>query len=105
MPGSPTTPGRRALALTRPFVLPSVYGNGVGTRDYRPFAAQWLACALPCRRFAGTLAGDRRTARGRCGSLLLHRRWTCTTYSLPVSRRTTVGREQLAIAHEKHCRP
>ena len=34
--------------------------------------------------------GCLRTARGRCGSLLLHRRWTCTTYSLPVSRRTCV---------------
>ena len=29
-----------------------------------------------------------RSARGRCGSLLLHRNWTCITYSLPVSRRT-----------------
>ena len=32
------------------------YGNDVGTRDYRPFAAQWLACTLPCRRFARALA-------------------------------------------------
>jgi hypothetical protein len=30
----------------------------VGTRDYLAFAAQWLACVLPCRRFADTLAGD-----------------------------------------------
>src|SRR6266404_6741050 len=29
----------------------------VGTRDLTSFAAQWLACALPCRRFAVTLAG------------------------------------------------
>src|SRR5207253_3171908 len=28
----------------------------VGIRDYRPFAAQWLACTLPCRRFADVLA-------------------------------------------------
>ena len=47
----------RALALTRPSVLPSAYRNSVGTRDYRPFAAQWLACALPCRRFAAALTG------------------------------------------------
>ena len=33
------------------------YSNNVGTRDCRPFAAQWPACTLPCRRFAGTLAG------------------------------------------------
>ncbi len=32
------------------------YGNNVGTRDYRPFAAQWLACTSPCRRFARALA-------------------------------------------------
>jgi hypothetical protein len=29
----------------------------VGTRDYQAFAAQWLAYALPCRRFAVTLTG------------------------------------------------
>jgi hypothetical protein len=29
----------------------------VGTRYYLIFAAQWLAYALPCRRFADTLAG------------------------------------------------
>jgi hypothetical protein len=33
------------------------HSNNVGTRDYRPFAAQWPACTLPCRRFAGPLAG------------------------------------------------
>jgi hypothetical protein len=33
------------------------HGNDVGTRNYRPFAAPWPACTLPCRRFAGTLAG------------------------------------------------
>src|SRR5258707_4322993 len=29
--------------------------NCVGTRDDRSFAVQWLACELPCRRFAGAL--------------------------------------------------
>jgi len=29
----------------------------VGTRIAQVFAAQWLACVLPCRRFADTLAG------------------------------------------------
>jgi hypothetical protein len=33
------------------------HSNDVGTRDYRPFAAQWPACTIPCRRFAGPLAG------------------------------------------------
>ena len=41
------------------------YSNNVGTRDCRPFAAQWPACTLPCRRFAGTLAGaDARLGAG-----------------------------------------
>ena len=41
------------------------YSNNVGTRDYRPVAAQWPAYTLPCRRFAGTLAGaDARLGAG-----------------------------------------
>ena len=37
---------------------PSFAGTfNVGTRDYLVYAAQWLAYALPCRRFAVTLAG------------------------------------------------
>ena len=31
--------------------------NDVGTRDEGTFAAQWLAYALPCQRFANTLTG------------------------------------------------
>ena len=42
--------------MTRPSMLPSVNSDHVGTRDYQAFAAQWLAYALPCRRFADTLA-------------------------------------------------
>jgi hypothetical protein len=30
--------------------------NGVGTQDDVDFAAQWLAYAIPCRRFADALA-------------------------------------------------
>jgi hypothetical protein len=30
--------------------------NGVGTQNDVDFAAQWLAYAIPCRRFAGVLA-------------------------------------------------
>jgi hypothetical protein len=56
MPGSPTTPGR---ADTR--VIASVHVafrdyEHVGTRVAQVFAAQWLACVLPCRRFADILA-------------------------------------------------
>src|SRR5271166_6654384 len=70
MPGSLTTPG---CPSTRVGVLDHIafrYLYSVGTQDI-PIAAQWLACALPCRRFTAGLAAS--TARGRCGSLLLHR--------------------------------
>jgi len=39
--------------------------NCVGIRDDRAFAVQWLACALPCRRFTPALADD--GARLRAG--------------------------------------
>jgi hypothetical protein len=46
--------GARAHAPVRvAFRLPT----GVGTRGCKTFAAQWLACTLPYRRFANTLAG------------------------------------------------
>ena len=57
MPGSLTTPGRMG---TRAIVLMRVAFhncNSVSTRNQKSYAAQWLAYALPCRRFACTLAG------------------------------------------------
>ena len=57
MPGSMTTPGpvsTRSVALTD-FAFRT--GDRVGTQDEESFAARWLACTFPCRRFAGTLAG------------------------------------------------
>ena len=60
MPGSLTTPGRPS---TRVSVLDHVafrYLYSVGTQDI-PIAAQWLACAIPYRRFtAGLAATDAR---------------------------------------------
>jgi hypothetical protein len=35
----------------------SYHRNDVGARDEGTFAAQWLAYALPCQRFADALAG------------------------------------------------
>src|SRR5208337_619800 len=52
MPGSLTTPGRnrpRGFATVRIAFRP---WNAVGARDDKSFAAQWLAYASPCRRFA-----------------------------------------------------
>src|SRR5208337_3295537 len=58
MPGSLTTPGRnrpRGFATVRIAFRP---WNAVGARDDKSFAAQWLAYASPCRRFAADLAVD-----------------------------------------------
>ena len=47
----------RVLAMTHPSVSPSVITNTSAPRSIQVFAAQWLAYALPYRRFANTLAG------------------------------------------------
>jgi hypothetical protein len=61
MPGSPTTPGRSGARDGAPARVAFRSINNVGTRDELTFVAQWLACALPYRRFAATLAdGDAR---------------------------------------------
>jgi hypothetical protein len=57
MPGSPTTPGRPGARAVAPVRLAFRQRNSVGTRDEPTFAARWLACAIPCRRFANALAG------------------------------------------------
>jgi len=56
MPGSVTTPGRRGACESAPLRVAFRLWDGVGTRIYRAFAAQWLACTLPCQRFAHDLA-------------------------------------------------
>ncbi len=58
MPGSLTTPGRTGARADAPVHVAFRSGYGVGARNYFPFAAQWLACAIPCRRFAAGLAAD-----------------------------------------------
>ena len=52
MPGSLTTPGRPgARDYTRPSVLPSAVRTA-SAPGFSAVAAQWLAYALPYRRFA-----------------------------------------------------
>ena len=80
---SPTTPGRASARGNAPARVAFRVVDRVGSRVNPVFAAQWLAYALPYRRFAVILAERRRTARGRCGSLLLHR----DGLSLPTLRR------------------
>ena len=58
MPGSSTTPGHPGARDRAPVCIAFRLRNGVGTRDMNLYEAQWLACVLPCRRFAATLTGD-----------------------------------------------
>jgi hypothetical protein len=51
MLGSLTTPGRAAARDDAAARIAFRSGNAVGTRDKGPFAAQWPACTIPCRRF------------------------------------------------------
>jgi hypothetical protein len=57
MPGSATTPDRTGTRVYAPVRVAFHAVNGVGIRD-NSFAAQWLAYALPCRRFAPALADN-----------------------------------------------
>jgi hypothetical protein len=57
MPGSPTTPGHTDARTSAPAHVAFRPFHGVGTRNHESFTAQWLACALPYRRFACTLTG------------------------------------------------
>ena len=90
VPGSLTTPGRRALALTRPLVWPSVT---VTTSAPGTIALSRLD-GRPARSPADASPGPSRGPTHGSGPVWLARpslQRTFTSYSLPVSRRTTVG--------------
>jgi hypothetical protein len=55
MPGSSTPPGRAGARNNAPVRVAFRLFNSVSTQD-EDFVAQWLAYAIPYRRFAGTLA-------------------------------------------------
>jgi hypothetical protein len=55
MPGSLTAPGRRNACDGAFRSVAFRQWDDVGARDYKTIAAQWLACTLPCRRFADIL--------------------------------------------------
>src|SRR4030088_2332327 len=57
MPGSKTTPGPLGAPVIAPIRVAFRPRTDVGTEDEGTFAAQWLAYALPCQRFANTLTG------------------------------------------------
>ena len=56
MPGSMTTPGCPSARVNALEHVAFHLVDGVGARIYATFAAQWLAYALPYRRFADALA-------------------------------------------------
>src|SRR5476651_2388835 len=51
------TPGGLGARVIAPIRVAFRHRNDVGTQDEGTFAAQWLAYALPCQRFADALAG------------------------------------------------
>jgi hypothetical protein len=53
MPGSSTTPGHMSARAVAPIHVAFHMHDRVGPRDIKSYAAQWLAYALPYRRFAG----------------------------------------------------
>ncbi len=56
MPGSSTALGRMGARNDAPIRVAFRQQYGVGAQDDVDFAAQWLACAIPYRRFACILA-------------------------------------------------
>ena len=58
MPGSLTTPGCPSACDGALVHVAFRYGYSVGARNHYPFAARWLACVNPCRRFATGLAAS-----------------------------------------------
>jgi hypothetical protein len=73
MPASTTTRGQHASCDIDARCVAFCGTENIGTPNLA-YAAQYLACALPCERFTSALAGSNpRITRGRCGSLRLHR--------------------------------
>lgn len=86
MPVSATTPGRPSTGASVLMRVAFRLANNVGTRNHDYFAAQWLAYALPCRRFPPRSRPTHGSGPGWVANP--SPKWTCTIYSLPVSRRT-----------------
>src|SRR5512144_2372241 len=58
MPGSATAQSRMSARNNAPNHIAFRQENGVGAQDDVDFAAQWLAYAIPYRRFADVLADN-----------------------------------------------
>ena len=88
MPGSQTTPGPTGARNNAPADFAFRQVNNVGTRVANDFAAQWLAYTLPTD---ASPTSSRTPAHGSGATWIAtpSSQWTFTTYSLPVSRRTS----------------
>src|SRR5262245_1277300 len=73
MPGSLTTPGCQGLALSRPDMLPSTLCTASAPR-IRLFRGSMAGLCAPLSTLRRDPRGPLRMTRGRCGSLLLHRK-------------------------------
>ena len=71
MPGSTTTRGRHVSCDIDTGRVAFCRTENITTPNLS-YAAQYLACALPCERFTSALADNPCITRGQCGSLLLH---------------------------------
>ena len=83
MPRSSTTPGRMGTRAGAPLRIAFRQENGVGARE-RVFRGSMGGLCTPLP----TLRHCWRTARGRCGSLLLHRRGLSPLTPCRFNRRT-----------------
>ena len=72
MPGSTTTRGRLVSRDSDTGRVAFCGTENISTPNLS-YAAQYLACALPCERFTSALADNPCITRGRYGSLHLHR--------------------------------
>src|ERR1700739_789263 len=72
MPGSTTTRAQHVSCDIDTGCVAFCWTENISAPNLS-YAAQYLACALPCERFTSALAGSPRITRGRCGSLRLHR--------------------------------
>jgi hypothetical protein len=72
MPGSTTTRGRHVSCDIDTRRVAFCGTENISTPNLS-YAAQYLACALPCERFTSALADNPCITRGQCGSLHLHR--------------------------------
>ena len=72
MPGSTTTRGRHVSRDIDTGRVAFCGTENISTPNLS-YAAQYLACALPCERFTSALADNPCITRGRYGSLHLHR--------------------------------